>query len=297
MQMTQRQKENFGNYLANVQTGIRVSSFRTLGAEWIHYNMKYEYNMLYYIVSGRCNIWVNGLHLFPTSGRLLLLPAGSTISATSYNDENFVKYYCHFTSTIGGTRLFDLLHMSTMIEVEDKPLIEKQFQELTDNFTTKGLTSALRAKSTLLQLLCYFIEKNPSLTLHDSGHFDMQSINRVLEYIDAHLADRLTVDDLAGLVHFHPHYFIQVFKSMIGFSPMQFIAKVRYERACTLLSSTKLNIHEIAEHVGIDPEYFTKFFKHHSGVSPTAYRENPAQHDMERSKMQSGLQRVRVNGR
>ncbi|RKN75811.1 helix-turn-helix domain-containing protein [Paenibacillus ginsengarvi] len=295
MQMSQRQKEHFGTYLANVQTGIRVSSYRTLGAEWIHYNMKYEYNMLYYIVSGRCNIWVNGLHLFPTSGKLLLLPAGSTISATPYNNENFVKYYCHFTSTIGGTRLFDLLHTSAMIEVGDRPFIEKQFRELTDSFTSKGLTSALRAKSTLLQLLCYFVENNPTLSLHDSSHFDIQSINRVLEHIDEHLSDRLTVDDLAGLVHFHPHYFIQVFKSMIGFSPMQFIAKVRYERACTLLASTGLSMHEIAVSVGIEPEYFTKFFKQHSGVSPTGYRDNPVQRDLEHSVLRAGLHRGRSN--
>lgn len=274
MEQRQRQMENFGNYLANLQTDIRVSSYRQLGAEWVHHNLSYEYNMIYYIVSGRCNIWVNGQNICPTPGRLVLLPAGSTISTTSYNKEEFVKYYCHFTSTIGGTRLFDLLHLSTMIEVDDKALMEKQFQELTENFSNKGLTSNLRVKSTLQQILCYFIEKNPTLVLQDNGHLDVQCMNRVLEHIHAHLAERLNVDDLAQLVHFHPHYFIQVFKSMIGYSPMQFIAKMRYERACTLLSSTRLNINEIAEHVGIHPEYFTKFFRHHSGISPTSYRES-----------------------
>lgn len=296
MQMTQRQKESFANYLANVQTGILTSSYRTLGAEWIHYNLKYEYNMLYYIVSGRCNIWVNGLNISPSSGRLILLPAGSIISATSYNKENFGKYFCHFTSIIGGTRLFDLLHMSSMVEVEDKPFIERQFRELTETFTDKGITSALRAKTTLLQILCYFIERSSSLSLHDSGHLDVQSITSVMEYINAHLAERLSVDDLARLVHFHPHYFIQVFKSMIGFSPMQYIAKLRYERACTLLSSTRLNMNEIAEQVGIHPEYFTKFFKHHSGVSPTAYRDNRTNREHEKQAMNAVLNRAGAGG-
>ncbi|MDF2726311.1 MAG: hypothetical protein K0Q59_5989, partial [Paenibacillus sp.] len=54
MLQNQRQKENFGNYLANLQTDIRVSSYRQLGAEWVHHNLSYEYNMIYYIVSGRC---------------------------------------------------------------------------------------------------------------------------------------------------------------------------------------------------------------------------------------------------
>ncbi|MDF2724199.1 MAG: hypothetical protein K0Q59_3874 [Paenibacillus sp.] len=276
MQLIQRQMESFGNYLANIQTDIRHTSYRQLGVEWVHSNKSYEYNMLYYIASGRCNIWVNGHNICPSSGRLVLLPAGATISAASYNKEPFTKYFCHFTTMVGGTRLFDLLHMSTMIEVEDKPFIEQQFQELNNSFKTKELTSALRAKSTLQHILCYFIEKNPALELHDSGNLNVQSVNRVLDYIHMHLAERLNVDDLARLVHFHPHYFIQVFKSMIGYSPMQFIAKMRYERACTLLSSTRLSMNEIAEHVGIHPEYFTKFFRHHSGISPTAFRESGA---------------------
>lgn len=277
MQMTHRRQESFAPYLANVQTGILTSSYRKLGAEWRHSNLKYECNLLYYIVSGRCKLWVNGFGFSPSSGRLVLLPAGSVISASPYDKEHFGKYYCHFTSSIGGTRLFDLLKLSLMIEVEDKSWIERQFQELTYYFADKGITSALRAKTTLLQILCYFIERSPSLAIHDSGHLDMQSMTRVTAYIDAHLADRLSVDGLAKLVHFHPRYFIQVFKSMIGFSPMHYIAKLRYERACTLLLSTRLSMNEIAESVGIQPEYFTKFFKHHCGVSPTAYREQESQ--------------------
>lgn len=272
--MPQRRIESFGHYLANVQTGILTSSYRMLGAEWVHSNLKYEYNMLYYIVSGRCSIWLNGRNLIPSSGRLVLLPAGSVISASTCNKESFGKYYCHFTSTIGGARLFDLLRMSSMIEVGDRPLVENQFRRLTDCFADKGITSALRAKTVLLELLCYFIENNPTLTLHDAGHLDMQNMNKVLDYINAHLADRLSVDDLARLVHFHPRYFIQVFKSMIGFSPMHYMAKLRYERACALLSATGLGIHEIAGQVGILPEYFPKFFKHHSGISPSGYREH-----------------------
>lgn len=274
LEMIQKQKENFGNYLSNVQVGILTSEHRTLGAEWHHRNLKREFNLLYYIVSGRCNISMNGFNMTPSSGRLVLLPAGSTISGTSHNGETFEKYYCHFTSTIGRTPLFDLLHMSSMIEVEDRMLIEQHFQELIRHFSEKEMTSALRAKTTLLQILCYFIEKSHPIALHDADNPDMQNMNSVLEYIHEHLADELSVDVLAKQVHFNPRYFIQVFKRMVGYSPMQYIAKQRYEQACMLLSYTRLNIYEIAERVGIHSEYFNKFFKQHSGISPTDYREN-----------------------
>lgn len=272
MQSTQRQKGNFSSYLANVQTAILRSSYRMLGAEWSHSNLTYDFNLLYYMVSGRCNIWVNGTVISPTPGQLVLLPAGATISASSYNGEVFGKYYCHFTSTIGETRLFDLLETSLIIDVDDKPLIEEQFRNLNELYSGSGMTSFLRAKATLLQLICYFIEKSPKLIINDSDHLEVQSITRVLEYINLRLAQKLSVDELAKLAHFHPRYFITVFKSMTGFSPMQYIAKLRYDRACTLLRTTNLSMNEIAERIGVLPDYFTKFFKHHSGISPSSYR-------------------------
>ncbi|TNJ65946.1 helix-turn-helix transcriptional regulator [Paenibacillus hemerocallicola] len=273
MQRTQAQQRNFSNYLANVQTAILRSSFRTLGAEWSHSNLKLEYNLLYYMVSGRCKIWIDGSILVPTAGQLVLLPAGSIISASSYDGEVFGKYYCHFTSLIGDNRLFDLLSISPIIEVDDHVLIEEQFQHLNESYTGHEMTSILRAKTTLAQLLCYVIENSPARIINDAGHRDVQSITRVLEYMQLRLSHKLSVDELAKLAHFHPRYFISVFKSMTGFSPMQYIAKLRYDRACSLLRTTNLSMNKIADRIGILPDYFTKFFKHHSGVSPTSYRE------------------------
>ncbi|UVI33095.1 helix-turn-helix transcriptional regulator [Paenibacillus spongiae] len=267
-----RPMDSFGNYLANIQTGILVSSYGELGAAWSYPNVKDDFNRLYFMVDGRCRIRVNGLQLTPSAGHLILLPAGADISAESYNGERFAKYFCHFTAAIGGSRLFDLLHTSRSIEVRDTSLIEEQFQELNRHFSGTGITSALRAKTALNLLLCYFIENNPTVTLHEYSHPSIQRMTHVLEYIDKHLADKLTVEDLAKLVHFHPHYFIPMFRTMMGCSPMQYIAKLRFERAATLLLSTKLNMNEIADYVGIHPEYFTKFFKHHGGVSPTEFR-------------------------
>ncbi|GAA3412491.1 AraC family transcriptional regulator [Paenibacillus hodogayensis] len=273
MQHTQAQQQNFSSYLANVQTAILRSSFRMLGVEWSHSNLKLEYNMLYYIVSGRCKIWLDGSLLVPTAGQLVLLPAGSVISASSYDGEVFGKYYCHFTTFIGDNRLFDLLSISPIIEVDDRVLIEEHFRLLNETYTGYEMTSILRAKTTLAQLLCYVIDNSPTRIINDAGHRDIQSITRVLDYMRARLSDKLSVEDLAKFAHFHPRYFISVFKSMTGFSPMQYMAKLRYDRACSLLRTTNLSMNEIADRVGILPDYFTKFFKHHSGVSPTSYRE------------------------
>ncbi|MFD0717369.1 AraC family transcriptional regulator [Paenibacillus sp. GCM10027626] len=233
--------------------------------------MSYEYNLLYYIVSGECRIQANGEEIRPAAGRLVLLPEGTNIT-TSSEDEHFSKYFCHFTATLGETRLFDLMKLSAMVEVSNRSEVETLFRQLLQYATDKTMTSALRSKTILLQLLCYYIENSPLCKLNTSGHSSMEAVNVVLGHIERHLSEKMSVDRLASLVHFHPHYFIQVFKTMIGCPPMQYITKLRFEHACIFLSSTAMSVQQIAERVGIEPDYFAKFFRHHSGMTPTEYR-------------------------
>lgn len=264
-------REKFGNYLANIQTSIFTILYQQVGTNWSYTNVNYEYNLLYYIVDGSCKIRANDEEIRPTAGQLVLLPEGTNIT-TSSDDEHFAKYYCHFTASLGETRLFDLIRLSTVIDVKDRPAIEERFRELRHYASCKNMTSALRCKTILLQLLCYYIENSPLCKFADTGHSQLEAVNVVLQYIENHMSEKLSVEKLAGLVHFHPHYFIQVFKTMVGCPPIQYITKLRFEHACIFLSSTGKSVYEIAERVGIEPDYFAKFFKHHSGMTPTEYR-------------------------
>ncbi|MBP1988621.1 AraC family transcriptional regulator [Paenibacillus eucommiae] len=261
---------SFGDYLANIQTSIFTLSFQQVGTNWAHFNQKHEFNLLYYIISGDCQIQADDVHLQPSAGDLVLLPAGTTIT-TSSDKPHFSKYYCHFASTIGETPLFDLLKLSTLVHAEDQAATHQQFEQLMHHSRNRTVTSMLHSKAILHQLLCSYIDQSPICLLQNTDQFE--PIHTVIQYIEHHLAERLTVEKLAGLIHLHPNYFIQVFKSMIGCPPMQYITKLRYESACLLLSTTALGCNEIAGKIGIVPEYFTKFFRHHSGLSPTAYRK------------------------
>ncbi|QNK58968.1 AraC family transcriptional regulator [Paenibacillus sp. PAMC21692] len=267
--------ERLGEYLTNIQTSIFTVSYRRVGTNWSYANMKHEYNLLYYIVDGSCVIRADHEVIQPLSGQLVLLPEGTNLTTFS-DDEYFSKYYCHFTASLGETRLFDLLKLSAVIDVKDKQAIEEQFRQLCHYAAAKNKTSALRCKTILLGLLCTYIENSQLCKFADNGHSPLDAVNVVLQFIDKHLSEKLSVERLASLVHFHPHYFIQVFKTMVGCPPMQYITKLRFEHACIFLSSTGMSVYEIAERVGIEPDYFAKFFRHHSGMTPTEYRNRSA---------------------
>jgi AraC family transcriptional regulator len=100
-------------------------------------------------------------------------------------------------------------------------------------------------------------------------------INRVFDYIDAHLAEPLDIDTLASVAHFSTFHFHRVFK---GFAGETLAARVRRRRveaaARSLLATPDNSATRVAIDVGFaSPEVFTRAFRAHFGVTPTAWRK------------------------
>lgn len=95
----------------------------------------------------------------------------------------------------------------------------------------------------------------------------------VQEYVQAHLASALRLDDIAKHVHLSPAHLCRVFKATTGFSPLEYATKQRVNRAKGLLQASDLPVRQIARQVGYDDaSYFTRIFKATTGCSPLAFR-------------------------
>ena len=60
-------------------------------------------------------------------------------------------------------------------------------------------------------------------------------VHAVMDYIEAHLGEELSVEQLAEVAHFSPFHFHRIFGAMTGETLGGFIARVRIERAATRL--------------------------------------------------------------
>ncbi|MEO1681374.1 MAG: AraC family transcriptional regulator [Pseudomonadota bacterium] len=104
-------------------------------------------------------------------------------------------------------------------------------------------------------------------------HPHMDRILRVIDYIHAHAADDLSLDqlaDVAAMSRFHWH---RVFTAIMGASPAQIIRSVRMHKATMLLLRTDLFIPQIAAHVGCpNDRSFARTFKEAYGQTPKAFR-------------------------
>lgn len=99
-------------------------------------------------------------------------------------------------------------------------------------------------------------------------------VNRVVQYIRAHLDEKMDIDTLAGLCAFSPFHFHRIMKAYLGEPIGAFVVRQRVERAAWFLCYSEKSISEIAYSVGYDtPSSLTKSFVKFFGISPTKYRK------------------------
>jgi AraC-like DNA-binding protein len=68
-------------------------------------------------------------------------------------------------------------------------------------------------------------------------------------------------------------YFVRLFHSVVGLSPMAYLTRRRLELATSFLRREDLPVGEVGALSGwVDANYFTRRFRGHFGMSPSRYR-------------------------
>lgn len=105
------------------------------------------------------------------------------------------------------------------------------------------------------------------------GGLSSWHLRRVLEYLDAHLADDVPLAGLAGLTGLSHGHFCTAFRRSVGVPPHRYLVERRIERAKALLADPRLGVTEAAFAAGFGSSaHFATMFRKATGVSPTAWR-------------------------
>jgi AraC-like DNA-binding protein len=95
---------------------------------------------------------------------------------------------------------------------------------------------------------------------------------RVIDYMHEHLANRLTLPQLAAVADLSPFYFLRRFKARHHATPQQMLMALRLLRAKRLLETGDSPAHVAAE-VGLtDQAHLTRSFVRRYGVTPARYQ-------------------------
>jgi AraC family transcriptional regulator len=98
---------------------------------------------------------------------------------------------------------------------------------------------------------------------------------RVLAYIEEHLNETITLEELARVAEISPNYLIALFRQSMGVTPHKYLVQKRVERALALLRQKDSTLLEIAQQCGFqDQSQFTTIFRRYAGVTPGQFRRS-----------------------
>jgi AraC family transcriptional regulator len=99
----------------------------------------------------------------------------------------------------------------------------------------------------------------------------------VAEHIDAHVAEPISLADLAKTARLSPFHFSRAFKQSFGMPPHRYHMHRRVEHAKTLLAMPEVSVTEVGMHAGFsDSSSFTASFRRVTGHTPSTYRRSLA---------------------
>ncbi|HTV98308.1 MAG TPA: AraC family transcriptional regulator [Steroidobacteraceae bacterium] len=117
----------------------------------------------------------------------------------------------------------------------------------------------------------------PSVDPLRPGGLATWQARRTLAYIEANLASKMDIDDLANVAALSRSHFSRAFKRSLGFSPMEYVVVRRVERAKAMISATREPLAEVALACGFaDQAHLNRRFCNIVGISPGRWRRSNA---------------------
>ncbi len=190
-----------------------------------------------------------------------------TFGKTIYQDYLLVR---DFFKTIGLENKIFPLGMNEMIRV--KNLIELTERELTLQYD--GLWPC-RSRSFLLELLFYVKYIFSLKDEHKEISEDEEIFLEISDYLNEHLGDDISLDDITGNFNINRNKLNSIFVSKTSKTWLNYLVDLRIDMAKSILSNTEIPIGEVSARVGYtDSNYFTKIFKKQTGCTPSLYRKH-----------------------
>ena len=130
--------------------------------------------------------------------------------------------------------------------------------------------------SSLLEL-CYLLltEQSQQTTSNKSSNNGNSEIKEALEYIENHCLEKLSLEEVAGILKYNPSYFSRRFHQYTGFTFVEYLNRCRTAVAASTLSESDKTISEIALDCGFpNVSSFITFFKRQYKMTPESYRKS-----------------------
>lgn len=211
-------------------------------------------------------------------GGLLLIPPGfatdirveneHVIRCFSFSAERYRDAVARFRSG-SGVYDFGRLHRRHFILPAIQPVLDRAWLMAAAAQAGPRLYAETVANYILAEL-SLAADASPAMA---TGGLTPRQLKRVSDHLLDHLADDVSLAELAALVGLSAHHLCRAFKASTGLPPHRWRLARRIERARELLEHSEISITDVAAAVGYeDPSQLAAVFRKTLGMSPTRYR-------------------------
>ena len=122
------------------------------------------------------------------------------------------------------------------------------------------------------------VVSRPNRTRPSRGDSGRDLTQSAMDYIEAHSAEKFSLQAMAEAMFVNGSYLLRVFKANTGHTLLWYHNHVRCEKAKALLDTRERSISRIGEDVGFaSSAHFSHVFKKMTGMTPSEYRDSPRQ--------------------
>jgi len=243
---------------------------RDASADWsIRDFSNARYCVMGFSVFGKATYTCNHRKYDIQPGAMLYFPAGTVRSARSDPEEPWSFYTAGFELNPATPQAAVALNsLPTVSYPHDGAECETLFDRLDHSWAAQEPGSELLCRSLVLQLLHVIVQVQVQSRFPVAHRHRIQ---RVLHQLHRNYTHAYRVDELAEITGLSESRFRVLFKELTGLSVIQYINKIRINRATSLLLSGEYNVTKVAELVGFqDVYYFSRMFKQVTGTNPSS---------------------------
>jgi AraC-like DNA-binding protein/ligand-binding sensor protein len=125
----------------------------------------------------------------------------------------------------------------------------------------------------LLSVFAQYLADCASRYAIANSHEEPTVVTSAKQFIQSHVKHPVTLTQVAQHVHLNPFYLCKLFKKATGMTLTEYVARLRVEKAKTLLGDPSLRINEVVYAAGFGSiPRFNSVFKRYVGMPPTQYR-------------------------
>jgi len=145
---------------------------------------------------------------------------------------------------------------------------------LAEEFTSRLRENRMYGESLTTALMAALFGSHDVSTRIKNGGLARWQLKRVLEFLEARLAEDIGLEELAQLAGLSQSQFARAFKASTGLPPYKWRLHNRIKRAQEMLLNSNNSLSEIALHYGFaDQSHFTKAFRRVTGTTPANWKQ------------------------